>query len=79
MWISWINAGFFVLSPKCLELIADDTTSWETGPIQILAAKEEIQAYIHHGFWQPIDTLREKNFLEELWQSGDAPWTKWAS
>ena len=76
---AYINGGFFVLSPKCLELIADDTTSWETGPIQILAAKEEIQAYIHHGFWQPMDTLREKNFLEELWQSGDAPWTKWAS
>ena len=70
---AYINGGFFVLSPKCLELIADDTTSWETGPIQILAAKEEIQAYIHHGFWQPMDTLREKNFLEELWQSGDAP------
>jgi glucose-1-phosphate cytidylyltransferase len=73
----WINGGFFVLSPNCLDLIADDTTSWEKEPLSQLAAQGELMAYEHRGFWQPMDTLREKNQLEELWQSGEAPWRKW--
>ncbi len=73
----WINGGFFVLSPSCLDLIADDATSWEKEPLSQLAAQGELMAYEHRGFWQPMDTLREKNQLEELWQSGEAPWRKW--
>jgi glucose-1-phosphate cytidylyltransferase len=73
----WINGGFFVLSPSCLDLIADDTTSWEKEPLSQLAAQGELMAYEHKGFWQPMDTLREKNQLEELWQNGEAPWRKW--
>jgi glucose-1-phosphate cytidylyltransferase len=73
----WINGGFFVLSPSCLELIADDTTSWEGMPLNHLAAQGELMAYEHKGFWQPMDTLRDKNYLEALWQSGSAPWKQW--
>ncbi len=73
----WINGGFFVLSPKVLDLIADDTTSWEVGPMQKLAAEGNMVAYEHGGFWQPMDTLREKIYLDELWTTGKAPWKVW--
>jgi glucose-1-phosphate cytidylyltransferase len=73
----WINGGFFVLSPQCLELIDGDTTSWEHTPLQRLAASDELRAFKHHGFWQPMDTLRDKNLLEELWNSGNASWKTW--
>ena len=72
-----INGGFFVLSPRCLERIAGDRTSWEAEPLTGLAADGELMAFAHTGFWQPMDTLREKNLLEELWQSGRAPWKRW--
>lgn len=73
----WINGGFFVLSPKVIDFISDDATSWEGEPLTHLAAKNELMAFEHGGFWQPMDTLREKNLLEELWQTGRAPWRKW--
>lgn len=73
-----INGGFFVLSPKCLDLIEDDQTSWEAEPLTQLAEMGELSAFEHHGFWQPMDTLREKNMLEELWLSGQAPWKVWS-
>jgi glucose-1-phosphate cytidylyltransferase len=73
----WINGGFFVLSPKVLDLIADDSTSWEVGPMQQLAAEGNMVAYEHGGFWQPMDTLREKIYLDELWTTGKAPWKVW--
>jgi glucose-1-phosphate cytidylyltransferase len=72
-----INGGFFVLSPRCIERIAGDATSWEAEPLIGLAADGELMAFPHTGFWQPMDTLREKNLLEELWQSGRAPWKTW--
>ena len=72
-----INGGFFVLSPRCLERIADDTTAWELAPMSGLAGDGELMAFEHTGFWQPMDTLREKNLLEELWSSGRAPWKVW--
>jgi len=72
-----INGGFFVLSPKCLDLIEGDGTTWENEPLATLAASGEMMAFAHHGFWQPMDTLREKNLLEELWASGKAPWKLW--
>jgi glucose-1-phosphate cytidylyltransferase len=72
-----INGGFFVLSPKCLDLIEGDSTSWEGQPLTDLAARGEIMAYKHRGFWQPMDTLREKVQLEQLWESGEAPWKIW--
>jgi len=72
-----INGGYFVLSPHCLDRIADDTTSWEVGPLNGLASDGELMAYEHHGFWQPMDTLRDKNQLEDLWASGHAPWKIW--
>jgi glucose-1-phosphate cytidylyltransferase len=72
-----INGGFFVLSPRCLELIAGDATSWEVEPLAKLASMNELTAYLHEGFWQPMDTLREKNLLEDLWASGRAPWKMW--
>ncbi len=73
-----INGGFFVLSPRCIDRIADDQSSWEGEPLAGLAADGELMAFEHDGFWQPMDTLREKNLLEELWQSGKAPWMVWA-
>lgn len=73
----WISGGFFVLSPKVLPLIARDGTSWELEPMAQLAAQGQLQAFEHTGFWQPMDTLREKNLLEELWASGQAPWKCW--
>jgi glucose-1-phosphate cytidylyltransferase len=72
-----INGGFFVLSPKVIDRIADDTTTWEAEPLTGLAAEGQLMAFTHEGFWQPMDTLREKNLLEELWQSGCAPWKTW--
>jgi glucose-1-phosphate cytidylyltransferase len=72
-----INGGFFVLSPACIDLIADDHVSWESFPLTELARRGELMAYQHSGFWQPMDTLREKNLLEELWASGRAPWKIW--
>ena len=72
-----INGGFFVLSPKVIDLIESDQTIWEEEPLQKLAAMGEMTAYVHNGFWQPMDTLREKNLLEDLWQSGKAPWKIW--
>ena len=72
-----INGGFFVLSPTVLDLIAGDAEPWEAGPMAQLASTGQLMAYQHAGFWQPMDTLREKNLLEELWQSGQAPWKNW--
>jgi glucose-1-phosphate cytidylyltransferase len=72
-----INGGFFVLSPKCINLISGDEISWEQEPLMKLAEMQELMCYKHDGFWQPMDTLREKNYLEELWESGDAPWRVW--
>jgi glucose-1-phosphate cytidylyltransferase len=74
---AWINGGFFVLSPKVLDLIDGDETIWERGPLETLARRNELQAFFHSGFWQPMDTLRDKNHLEELWQTGRAPWKVW--
>jgi glucose-1-phosphate cytidylyltransferase len=72
-----INGGFFVLSPKVLSLIGGDSTTWESGPLEILAKQGELRAWEHGGFWQPMDTLRDKTQLEELWSSGAAPWKTW--
>ena len=74
----WINGGFFVLNPKVLEQISSDGTLWEQEPLQNLAKQGELQAFFHSGFWQPMDTLRDKNHLETLWASGKAPWKMWA-
>lgn len=70
----WINAGFFVLHPRVLDYIAGDDTIWERTPMERLAEDGQLMAYRHEGFWQPMDTLREKQLLEEIWQSGRAPW-----
>jgi glucose-1-phosphate cytidylyltransferase len=72
-----INAGFFVLSPKVLDYIAEDLTIWEQEPLRALAGDGELMAWHHRGFWQPMDTLRDKQHLEELWHSGSAPWKIW--
>jgi glucose-1-phosphate cytidylyltransferase len=73
-----INGGFFVLSPQVLRLIRDDSTIWEQDPLMQLAQEGQLMAYEHHGFWQAMDTLRDKVLLEELWASGSAPWKKWS-
>jgi glucose-1-phosphate cytidylyltransferase len=73
----WINGGFFVLAPQVLEYIEGDDSIWERTPLERLAAASELMAYKHDGFWQPMDTLRDKHHLEELWQSGKAPWKSW--
>lgn len=73
----WINGGYFVLSPDCIDLIDGDSSSWEGEPLIKLATQGELMAYEHNGFWQPMDTLRDKNQLEEMWQSGKAPWKVW--
>lgn len=70
----WINGGYFVLEPEVIDYIAGDDTSWEKEPLEALASEGELSAYRHTGFWQPMDTLRDKNYLEELWQKGEAPW-----
>ena len=72
-----INGGFFVLSPKVIDLIEDDATVWEQHPMETLASKGQMSAFEHNGFWQPMDTLRDKNYLEELWSSQTAPWKTW--
>ena len=72
-----INGGFFVLDPRCLDLIEGDDTRWEDEPLTRLAAEDQLRAYEHHGFWQPMDTVRERNLLEDLWASGGAPWETW--
>ena len=74
---NWINGGFFVLSPKVIDYIDGDETVWERHPLEALAAKGELSAFPHNGFWRPMDTLRDKNYLEELWRRGDAPWKLW--
>jgi len=72
-----INGGFFVLSPAVLDLIEGDASSWEAEPLTALAQRGQLMAFEHDGFWQAMDTLRDKNLLEDLWQSGRAPWKKW--
>jgi glucose-1-phosphate cytidylyltransferase len=72
-----INGGFFVLSPSCLDFIEGDSSGWESKPLAELSAMGEMMAYEHRGFWQPMDTLREKNMLDELWRSNRAPWKVW--
>ncbi len=74
---SWINGGFFVLSPAVLKLIDNDSISWESSTLNTLSEKRQLSAFRHSGFWQPMDTLRDKNFLNELWNSGNAPWKVW--
>lgn len=74
---AWINGGFFALSPKVLDYIDGDDTAWEKEPMDRLAREGQLSAYLHHGFWQPMDTLRDKSHLEELWASGKAPWKVW--
>jgi len=72
-----INGGFFVLTPRVLDYLIDDSTIWEQEPLMGLAEDGELMAYEHQGFWQPMDTLRDKNLLEELWEAGNAPWKTW--
>ena len=69
-----INGGFFVLSPKIFPLLKNDSTVWEQEPLEALANQKQIAAYEHHDFWQPMDTLRDKIYLENLWNEGHAPW-----
>jgi glucose-1-phosphate cytidylyltransferase len=73
-----INGGFFVLSPKVIDLLVDDSTVWENQPLEKLADSGQLKAFKHEGFWQPMDTLRDKNLLEEFWARGNAPWKVWA-
>jgi glucose-1-phosphate cytidylyltransferase len=74
---AWVNGGFFVLEPEVLESIESDATVWEQEPMRILAETGRLNAYKHSGFWQPMDTLRDKEVLESLWRSGSAPWKVW--
>jgi len=74
---AWINGGFFVLSPQVIDLIDEDATVWERGPLEQLAKRNELRAFHHNGFWQPMDTLRDKMALEALWVEGKAPWRVW--
>jgi glucose-1-phosphate cytidylyltransferase len=74
---AWINGGFFVCEPGVMDYIADDSTVWEREPLQKLSQEGVLAAFKHYGFWHPMDTLRDKNVLEELWQSGKAPWKVW--
>jgi len=74
---AWVNGGFFVLEPQVVNLIEGDDTIWERGPMEQLAATEQLAAFRHEGFWQPMDTLQDKQTLELLWESGKAPWKKW--
>jgi glucose-1-phosphate cytidylyltransferase len=75
---SWINGGFFVLSPKVIDYIDGDTTVWEREPMEQLAREGQFSAFRHDGFWQPMDTLRDRQLLEKLWQEGNAPWKIWS-
>lgn len=72
-----INAGYFVLSPKVIDFIDGDDTTWENEPLKALAEKMQLSAYCYDGFWRPMDTLRDKNYLNDLWAKGNAPWKKW--
>ena len=74
---NWINGGFFVLEPKIFDYIDGDSTIWERQPLEKLAEEGQLSAYKHTNFWQPLDTLRDKTFLENLWNSGKAPWKIW--
>lgn len=74
---AWINGGFFIVDPKAINFITDDSTVWEKEPMEILAKNGDLFAYRHEGFWQPMDTLRDKHLLEDLWDNGDAPWKVW--
>ena len=73
----WINGGFFVLSREVERYIEGDATTWEREPLERLASEDNLRAFYHHGFWQPMDTLRDKNQLETMWVNGDAPWRSW--
>jgi glucose-1-phosphate cytidylyltransferase len=73
----WINGGFFVLEPSAIASVTDDAQMFEREPIEALVANHQVQAFLHHGFWQAMDTLRDKQHLEELWASGKAPWKTW--
>jgi glucose-1-phosphate cytidylyltransferase len=73
----WINGGYFVLSPKVADYIEGDRTIWEREPLERLVAERQMSVHHHHGFWQPMDTLRDKNLLEKLWAAGEAPWYIW--
>jgi len=73
----WINAGFFVLSTEAIKHIDGDNCAWEEKPMENLAKKNQFSVYFHNGFWQPMDTLRDKNLLEDLWENGEAPWKTW--
>jgi len=74
---AWINGGYFVLEPEVIDYIADDTVVWEHEPLKKLAHDGKLSAFKHDGFWQPMDTLKDKNYLEDLWQKGKAPWKVW--
>lgn len=74
---AWINGGFFVLEPEVFDYIDGDNTVWEKEPLENLAKNDKLAAYRHKGFWQPMDTLRDKKYLESLYESGQAPWIKW--
>jgi glucose-1-phosphate cytidylyltransferase len=74
---AWINGGFFIVEPEAINYIKDHSTSWENEPMETLAREGKLAAYRHHGYWQNMDTLRDKNVLEELWQSGNPPWKIW--
>ena len=74
---AWVNGGFFVLSPRVLDYIEGDAILWEREPLERLAGEGNLHAYYHSGFWQPMDTLRDKVSLEEMWQKGPAPWKTW--
>jgi glucose-1-phosphate cytidylyltransferase len=73
----WINGGFFVLEPAVLQTIKGDATTWEQEPLKGLSAKGELHAYKHRGFWHPMDTMRDRQYLEELWAAGKSPWKNW--
>ncbi len=73
----WINGGYFVLSPRVGDYIEGDATVWEREPMERLAAEDQLSVYFHHGFWQPMDTLRDKRQLEDMWSAGTAPWKRW--
>ncbi|WP_299290892.1 glucose-1-phosphate cytidylyltransferase [Nitrosopumilus sp.] len=73
----WINGGFFVLEPNVFDYIKDENTIWEREPLEQLAKENQLSAYKHYDFWQPLDTLRDKNILDDLWDSGNAPWKVW--
>jgi glucose-1-phosphate cytidylyltransferase len=74
---AWVNGGFFVLNPKIFDYIYSDDTVWEQGPLKSLANQGELEAFFHPEFWQPMDTMRDKNYLEDLWVAGKAPWRNW--